>query len=250
MKARLKFTKTGSMKFIGHLDVMRYFQKAFRRSGIDIAYSQGFSPHQILSFAAPLGVGLTSDGEYLDMQLHSCDQSPDEMTALLNRQMNEEIRITGFLPLADDTKPSMALVAAADYMIALKPDKTAPAGLAESLEEFLAQETIVVEKETKRSKTEMDIRPFIYRWSLEPFADLSSSVAEYMDSPVKLFLRLATGSVTNLKPDLVMEHLCRYCGAEYHKYDWQVHRLEVYGEAGSGSETRFLPLSELGAERL
>ena len=51
------------MKFIGHLDIMRYFQKAIRRAEIPIAFTSGFSPHMIMSFANPLGVGLTSDGE-------------------------------------------------------------------------------------------------------------------------------------------------------------------------------------------
>ena len=55
------------MKFIGHLDVMRYFQKAMRRADIPIAFTKGFSPHMIMSFANPLGVGLTSDGEYFDI---------------------------------------------------------------------------------------------------------------------------------------------------------------------------------------
>ena len=71
MKIRIKVRKYGVMKFIGHLDMMRYFQKAMRRAEIDIAYSEGFSPHQIMSFAAPLGVGITSDGEYLDIEVHS-----------------------------------------------------------------------------------------------------------------------------------------------------------------------------------
>ena len=57
MKVRIKFAKEGMMKFIGHLDIMRYFQKAIRRAELPIAYSGGFSPHMILSFAAPLGVG-------------------------------------------------------------------------------------------------------------------------------------------------------------------------------------------------
>ena len=57
------------MKFIGHLDTMRFFQKAIRRADIPVAYSEGFSPHMIMSFAAPLGVGTTSSGEYFDMQL-------------------------------------------------------------------------------------------------------------------------------------------------------------------------------------
>ena len=71
MKVRVKFSKEGPIKFIGHLDVMRYFQKAIRRAKIDIAYSAGFSPHPILSFASPLSVGHTSQGEYFDMELNS-----------------------------------------------------------------------------------------------------------------------------------------------------------------------------------
>ena len=55
MKIRVKFKKWGCMKFIGHLDMMRYFQKAVRRADIDIRYSEGYSAHQIMSFAAPLG---------------------------------------------------------------------------------------------------------------------------------------------------------------------------------------------------
>ena len=64
MKIRIKFAKTGVMKFVGHLDVMRYFQKAIRRAELPIAYSEGFSPHMLLSFASPLGVGISSTGEY------------------------------------------------------------------------------------------------------------------------------------------------------------------------------------------
>ena len=74
MKARIKFRKNGVMKFIGHLDIMRYFQKAIRRAEIPIAFTSGYSPHMIMSFANPLGVGLTSDGEYFDIELPS--QSP------------------------------------------------------------------------------------------------------------------------------------------------------------------------------
>ena len=64
MKVRIKFAKTGHMKFVGHLDTMRYFQKAVRRAGLPIAFSGGYSPHMIMSFAAPLGVGTTSLGEF------------------------------------------------------------------------------------------------------------------------------------------------------------------------------------------
>ena len=69
LKARIKFRKYGAMKFIGHLDIMRFFQKVMRRADIPIAFSGGFSPHMIMSFANPLGVGVTSDGEYFDIEL-------------------------------------------------------------------------------------------------------------------------------------------------------------------------------------
>ena len=58
MKVRVKFSKHGAMRFIGHLDVMRYFQKAIRRAGLPIVFTEGFSPHMVMSFASPLGVGL------------------------------------------------------------------------------------------------------------------------------------------------------------------------------------------------
>ena len=75
MKIRIKFSKQGHMKFIGHLDTMRYFQKVMRRANVDICYSEGFSPHQKMSFAAPLGVGIVSNGEYFDIEVNSTDRN-------------------------------------------------------------------------------------------------------------------------------------------------------------------------------
>ena len=57
------------MLYVGHLDLMRFFQKAVKRADLDIKYSEGFNPHQIMSFALPLGVGLTSVGEYMDIDI-------------------------------------------------------------------------------------------------------------------------------------------------------------------------------------
>ena len=107
------------MKFIGHLDIMRYFQKAMRRADVDICYSEGFSPHQIMSFAAPLGVGITSDGEYLDIEVHE-SKSTKEAMADLNATMVEGVEITGYVKLPDNAKTAMSLVAAADYKLFLR----------------------------------------------------------------------------------------------------------------------------------
>ena len=95
MKIRIKFRKTGIMKFIGHLDVMRYFQKAIRRADVEICYSGGFSPHQIMSFAAPLGVGITSNGEYVDIEVNSTGTTA-EMMKRLNDVMTEGFEIAEY----------------------------------------------------------------------------------------------------------------------------------------------------------
>ena len=98
MKARIKFRKYGSLRFIGHLDVMRFFQKAIRRANIDIAYTGGFSPHQIMSFAAPLGVGLESEGEYMDIEVNSSESSK-AMIRRLNEVMAEGMEILSWVRL-------------------------------------------------------------------------------------------------------------------------------------------------------
>ena len=84
------------MKFIGHLDIMRYFQKAIRRAGMwTSAYTEGFSPHMVMSFANPLGVGLTSDGEYFDIEIRT-PISSKEAVQRLNDTMVEGIQILSF----------------------------------------------------------------------------------------------------------------------------------------------------------
>ena len=95
MKIRIKFAKQGVMRFIGHLDIMRYFQKAMRRAHIDIAFTEGFSPHMIMSFAAPLGVGLTSNGEYMDIEIKSPIASADAVRQL-NEVMVEGMEVLSF----------------------------------------------------------------------------------------------------------------------------------------------------------
>lgn len=100
MKLRIKFKKYGPVRFVGHLDVMRFFQKALRRAGIDVTYTTGFSPHQVMSFAAPLGVGLTSNGEYMDIQVNSLPEPDparrhDTMSAQMGTSARPDISETG-----------------------------------------------------------------------------------------------------------------------------------------------------------
>ena len=120
MKIRIKFRKYGTMKFIGHLDVMRYFQKAIRRADVDVCYSGGFSPHQIMSFAAPLGVGNTSNGEYVDIEVSSTKDS-ETMKKCLNGVMSEGFEVVSYRGLPDDAANAMSIVGAGDYTLAFRP---------------------------------------------------------------------------------------------------------------------------------
>ncbi len=255
MKARLKFTKYGAVKFIGHLDIMRFFQKAFRRAGIDVAYSQGYSPHQLTSFAAPLGVGLTSSAEYMDMELNS-SITEEEFLNKLNPALVDGIEAVGFSMLRDDSIKSMTAMAAADYMVSLKDGYEVVENFSERFKEFLLMPHITITKKTKKSEVELDIKPFIYEASLskEEFNqhcvyEVNVDQAEAYDNDNVVFLRLCSGSVNNLKPELVMQAFCQYNNIEYNPLAYQVHRLEVYANDVSKQEMedgirKLVPLSQ------
>ena len=173
MKTRMRFVKCGSMKFIGHLDCMRFFQKAIRRAKLDVAYSKGYSPHQLMSFASPLGVGVTSDGEYIDVEFYSLpDLSLPELVTYLNQFMTDEIFVTDIEIMPDGFKNSMSLLIAADYMVVEKEAGVFPENWQEKWLSFMEQQEIVIEKKTKKAVKEVDIKPHILAWdfSMDAFA--------------------------------------------------------------------------------
>lgn len=218
MKVRIKYTKSGSMKFIGHLDVMRYFQKAVKRAGLDIAYSQGFSPHQLMSFAAPLALGVTSEGEYFDAEFNSLVSS-DEFVKRFNEQMVEGMSVNDVILLPDGAKKAMSIVAASDYHITVL-DNDKRTKILDGAKTLLDRETIEVLRKTKKQEKIEDIKPGIYK--LFPDND-------------KIYMLLATGSEYNLKPESVMEAICNEIGLVFNPFDYQVHRIETYMKATEGA---------------
>lgn len=234
MKIRIKFTKQGPMKFIGHLDTMRYFQKVMRRAQVDIRYSEGFSPHQIMSFAAPLGVGLTSNGEYMDIEVLSTENSKTMMERM-NRTMAEGTEILSYRLLEDSSKNAMSIVAAADYLLAFR-ENFKPQDLDGFFREFLefcGRPQIMITKETKKGQREMDLKPLIYK-------------AERQRDSV--FLQVSAGSVNNIKPELVMEAFYRSRGEEYPPFAMMIEREEVYADIGEEGSRRFAALEDLGQD--
>lgn len=199
LKLRIKYSKLGNLRFIGHLDVMRYFQKEIRRAGIKVSYSKGYSPHQIISFAAPLAMGVTSDGEYFDGEFDEITTSEDMINAL-NAVSVDEMRVSEIVLLPDNAGNSMSVVAASDYVISFNEGNDKEDKLLNAVEDFMAQPEIIILKKTKKSEREENIKPGIMK-------------LEVRDG--KIYMLLSTGSVYNLKPDLVMQALCTSAGVTY-----------------------------------
>ncbi|WP_313339433.1 TIGR03936 family radical SAM-associated protein [Lacrimispora sp.] len=233
MKVRIKFIKHGPVKFIGHLDIMRYFQKAIRRAEIDIKYSEGFSPHQVMSFAAPLGVGLTSNGEYMDIEVNSMTDTKTMMDQL-NAVMVEGISVTDCHVLDERAKNAMSLVAAADYTLTFREGKE-PAdleGFFQGLSEFMKQSEILITKKTKKGEKEVDIKAGIYELSVDG---------------ERIFMKVSSGSADNLKPELVMEAYYQFLGLTLPEFAFHIQREEVYGNTGDEENRNLVPLGLMGA---
>lgn len=252
MKVRIKFKKYGAVKFIGHLDVMRCFQKNFRRADIDVSYSQGFSPHQLMSFSAPLGVGITSDGEYLDLTVNSVTNRNDMMKRI-NDTSVDGIKVTDIVLLKDKAQNSMSIVKAADYVVSIRKDIGKSKEDIENLyESFMEKDEITVLKKTKKSEMEINIKPLIYEYAFEQ--KLSDSVIEEYDIGIKIFMCISTGSNDNLKPELVMKAFCEYCGIEYDEYAFAYHRNDIYStnepdvDAANIKKEMLIPLCEVDAD--
>ena len=247
MKIRIKFRKTGIMKFIGHLDVMRYFQKAIRRADVEICYSGCFSPHQIMSFAAPLGVGITSNGEYVDIEVHSTGTTA-EMLERLNAVMAEGFEIAEYKLLPDTAANAMSSVAAADYTLTFRPGYEPEEESAEEwfkkLTAFFDQPQVMVLKKTKKGEKEMDLKPLIYDLGVIAGNDAAQS---------QLFMKISTGSASNIKPELLLDAYYEALGKERSPFAFMVQREEVYADQASEHEREqgihsFIPLGALGQD--
>lgn len=229
MKLRIKFSKKGPLRFIGHLDIMRYFQKAIRRSDIDIAYSTGFSPHQIMSFAAPLGVGVESEGEYFDIEANSVTTAED-MIKRLNDEMAEGMVITGMRILPDNAKNAMASVKAASYRLNWKDGYSPDYNLSEAVSEFLSREEVLYTKQTAKSIIERNLKEAVYE-------------LKAIDERT-IYMLVDASSAGNVKPGAVVECLAGFYSKTYDSNAIQVTREDTFTDVPDGEG--FISLGEVG----
>lgn len=222
MKVRIKFTKRGVLKYIGHLDLMRYFQKAFRRTDIDVLYSKGFSPHMIMSFAQPLGVGVESDGEYFDVEV-SDNENVSLFADKLNDQMAEGIVVLGAFVLPEKSVNAMASVAACDYEIDFYKDSPLTEEL---IEKFKNSAEVIYIKTTKTGDHPINVKDFVFDIKL---------VSDHV-----LFAKTDASSAGNLKPQTLIESILKLNDLNTVDYPYHILRKDTFKRNENGD---FLPLS-------
>lgn len=183
---RVVYQKKGRLKFISHLDIMRLMQRAFKRSGLPVWYTEGFNPHIYLTFALPLALGLESNCEIMDFRLN--EKYPfHEIVSRLNAVLPDGLLVIS----AAEPVQKITEIESADYYVVFSD---APNYL-ERFTDFLAQDQILTQKKTKKGISEIDLKPEIQLLKLKD---------------ASCVLRLPAGPVKNISPLLVLEAYQRF----------------------------------------
>ena len=219
MRAIYQFGKTDRLMCVSHLDLQRFMQMALRRTGLPVAYSQGFNPHPLLSFASALAMGWTSDAELMDIKLSvpvGKAAAFSQMAAALPPDLPlKRVR------LVDDRFPAlMARLAFADYRITLLGG--AWRGVVEALPGFLEETQVIALRRTKSGEKPTDIRPMAVTLEACP-----------IDGGYQLNARLQLTERATLKPDLLLQVLARRGGIEMPE-DAQIHRTALLAQDENG----------------
>ena len=222
MRAMIRFGKQPRLRFISHLDLQRFFQRALNRTGLPVAYTQGFNPHAVMSFGSALALGWTSEYEILDVKL-SVPMGRKRTEEAMRQALPEDLPVLE-VRMVDDRHPApMAMVRASDYEIALLGESAG--AVLDAVDAFLASEQVMAVRKTKSGEKEIDIRPLAI--SLERAGDV-------------LLARLKLTETDTLKPDLLVNSLAKLAGVE--PPEARIHRKCLLGEDESGA---LQPLMEL-----
>jgi len=213
MKLRLAFCKQDKMRFIGHLDLLKLFQRAIKRAKLPVAYSNGFNPHQLVGFALPLSLGVGGEREYAEI-VFAQEISPSEVIAKLNAVFPVGITVLSARKMAEGEKSAASAVCAARYELDFGGLITADA-LTSETDKLLSKEEAFVSKTAKRVTKQVNIRADIFELSA---------------NGTKLSAYIAAGSGRNLKPELLAEYILKEPpkpGAV------KITRLDLFSENGS-----------------
>lgn len=212
----LQFRKGDIVRHLGLLDLQRTMQRALRRSDLPVAYSKGFNPHMVMSFASALSSGIAGDAELLDVSLCG-ETTEEECLAAMNRVLPPALQATR-VRLVDDRFPKVsAALRTAGYRITLRGEGARR--IAADVPAFLAQEEIMAVRKTKKSETLVNIRPMIHELTVQDDETAEQAV---------LLARVSFVEQATLKPDLLLSALCAY--AQVVPPRCEIRRTQLYGE--------------------
>ncbi len=167
---RFKFSRGEALKYVSHLDQQKMFQRAFRRAAVPMAYSAGFNPHPKLAFAQAMAVGMTSSGEYGDVELTE-DVAPEAFIRALNRELPEGYRVTFAAMHHEKPRALNAAIVSAAYTVRTETDADETA-LRQAIGAYMNLDEILTEKRNKKKKlVTMDIKPYLREFSLDSLTD-------------------------------------------------------------------------------
>lgn len=158
MRQRVRFTKLGKVRFLSHRDIARVWERALRRAGVRVAYSEGFSPRPRLSFGLALSTGYESLGEYLDIDLAD-EVDPDALPNIVSPSLPEGMGAQVAIWIPAGTDSLQQAVTSSSWRIEL-PD-VAPAALSDAVERVLALDGLPITVERKGTEGTLDARPAI-----------------------------------------------------------------------------------------
>lgn len=226
MIIRAKFTKNNKLRYISHLDLMRLFQRAFRRADIPIKYSEGFNPHPKFSVASALTLGISSEGEYMDIELEkeiSIRNFIDDMNSVLP----EDIKILE-CKYVEDTVSISSQIAWGFYKIGYSLTRDMDIDtLKKEINDFMELEQIVILKEKKKKGKIVEKEENIK----EKIGNIN--VKEVKDRNVVMEVLLKTGDNENLKPMNFIQALKKYTNIDIMEESLNIHRIELFIEKDS-----------------
>lgn len=205
---RVFYEKSGSMKFISHLDMNRFMIRMVRVSKIPVWYSEGFNPHPYITFALPLSLGFESNYEIMDIRLNNNTYTNQEVFDSLNLVLPPDIKL---IKVADPVMKA-GEISSAEFVVSFDEcDKI----LTEKFNEFLgSKKEILVSKKSKKGKhNTIDISKMIYGF-------------EFVGNELKL--KLAAGGSDNLNPKLLLETFSNIYNLELP--DYSIQRIMIYAK--------------------
>jgi radical SAM-linked protein len=190
MRIRITFAKTGALRYIGHLDLHRMWERVTRRAGLSLAYSQGFHPQPKIQLAAALPLGFSSRCELLDLWVEG---EPDlsQLPAAIQAAVPPGLKILEVIGVDEKGPPLQTQVMSSEYTVTLPADID---GLTQRLDAILKADTLPRERRGKA----YDLRPLIEN------LELADSINE---GNLRLFMRLSAREGATGRPEEVLDAL-------------------------------------------